>query len=349
MLRVSWMNLKRAISPVSLLLIAISGIIGSGWLFSPFYAAKAAGPAATIAWIIGFAIIFVIALPFAEMASKFPVSGGIVHFSRITHGVPLSFLVSWANWLAFVAVAPIEVQATLQYSSHFLPALIHVEAGGAQALTHLGLLAAFLLMLLFTALNLYGIKFAARFNSVIAIWKIIVPIVLLVMLFCFKFHWGNFTAKQFMPMGIKGILMAVSTGGVVFSFIGFRAAVELGAEAKNPNKAIPRALFGSLLFCVVIYTLLQFAFVGALLPKDFVSGWLHLNFDGRGGPLLDVVATVGIVWLLGLIYIDSIVSPMGAGLVANTSTSRIVYAMSENGYIPKWFLKTNKYSIPSHA
>lgn len=343
------MGLKRAISPRNLLFIAISGIVGSGWLFSPFYAAQTAGPAAIISWLIGFVVIFVIALPFAEMASKFPVSGGIVHYSRMSHGMPLSFLVSWANWLAFVAVAPIEVQATIQYSSHFFPSLINLQPDGARALTHFGLGCALVLMLLFTYINLLGIRFAARFNSIIAIWKIIVPLILLIMLFSFQFDWHNFVVKQFMPTGIKGILMAVSTGGIVFSYIGFRSAVELGAEAENPNRAIPRALLGSLIFCVILYTLLQVAFVGALLPTDFVSGWMHIDFHGEGGPLLDVVTTIGIIWLVGLIYIDSMISPLGAGMISNTSTSRIVYAMSENNYLPKWFLHTNNNSVPSHA
>ncbi|MDF1655828.1 MAG: APC family permease [Coxiellaceae bacterium] len=343
------MPLKRDISPRNLLFISISGIVGSGWLFSPFYAAQTAGPAALISWVIGFVMIFIIALPFAEMASKFPVAGGIVHFSRITHGMPISFLVSWSNWLAFVAVAPIEVQATLQYSSHFFPGLIHIANDGAKALTHLGLLWALVLMLIFTFVNLIGVKFAARINSVIAIWKIIVPIILLIALFSFQFNWSNLFIKQFMPMGWHGVLAAVSTGGIVFSFIGFRAAVELGAEADNPSRAIPRALLGSLVFCVVLYVLLQFAFVGALLPEDFTSGWMHLNFHGEGGPLLDVVTTIGILWLIGLIYIDSMVSPMGAGMISNTSTSRVVYAMSQNGYLPAWFEKTNKFQVPAHA
>lgn len=343
------MTLKRAISPRNLLLVSISSIVGSGWLFSPFYAAQAAGPAAILSWLIGFVMVFIIALPFAEMASKFPVAGGIVHFSRVTHGAPLSFLISWSNWLAFVAIAPIEVQATLQYSSHFFPSLIHISADGAHALTHVGLGFALLLMLLFTWINLWGVRFAARFNSIIAMWKIIVPIILLVMLFSFQFDAHNLVAKTFMPMGIKGVLTAVASGGVVFSFIGFRAAVELGAEAERPNVSIPRALLGSLFFCVVIYSLLQLAFIGALLPEDFVAGWMHINFHGQGGPLLDVVATVGIVWLLGLIYVDSMVSPMGAGMIANTSTSRVLYAMSENNYIPGWFMHTNRFEVPNRA
>ncbi len=343
------MPLKRAISPRNLLFISISGIVGSGWLFSPFYAAQTAGPAALFSWIIGFVMIFIVALPFAEMASKFPVAGGIVHFSRISHGMPISFLVSWSNWLAFVAVAPIEVQATLQYSSHFFPSLIHLTQDGAKALTHLGLFFALILMLLFTFVNLVGVRFAARLNSVIAIWKIIVPIILLAALFSFQFDWHNLFIKEFMPMGIKGMLAAVSTGGIVFSYIGFRAAVELGAEADNPSRAIPRALLGSLVFCVVLYTLLQLAFIGALLPADFTSGWMHLSFHGEGGPLLDVVTTIGILWLIGLIYIDSMVSPLGAGMISNTSTSRVVYAMSQNGYLPHFFEKTNKFQVPAHA
>ena len=219
------MALKRNIKPISLLFVSISSIVGSGWLFSPYYAAQAAGPAAIYSWLIGFVMIFFIALPFAEMASNYPVAGGIVHFARMSHGSKQSFLVGWANWLAFVAVAPIEVQASIQYSSHFFPWLIHDTAAGNPALSGLGYVAAAVLMLIFSVINLYGIKFTTRLNNVIALWKIIVPILILLILFTFQFHLSNFSKGSFMPEGFKGVLMAVSTGGVAFSFIGFRLAV----------------------------------------------------------------------------------------------------------------------------
>ena len=75
----------RRISPLMLLMLSINGIIGSGWLFAPFYAAKVAGPGALIAWLIGGFAAILIALTFAELSVMLPVSGGTAHIPQLSH------------------------------------------------------------------------------------------------------------------------------------------------------------------------------------------------------------------------------------------------------------------------
>lgn len=343
------MELKRDITKSTLLLLALSGIIGSGWLFGPYYAAKIAGPAAIYSWLIGFVMISIIALPFSEMASRFPKAGGIVHFARMSHGFGLSFIVSFANWLAFVTIAPIEVQASLQYSSHFLPYLIHLTPTGDKALTHQGLLAAGVLMLFFTVVNLFGIKLAAKVNAGIAIWKLVVPAILLIVMTTLRFKVTNFTTFTFMPYGWKGVFSAVATGGVVFSYIGFRHVVELAAEVKNPARSIPFALLGALVITAVFYLLLQCAFVGAVAPENILHGWHHLSFEHQGGPLLDLVASIGVIWMIFLLYLDSVISPLGAGVISTTSTARVLYAMGTHRFVPTLLTKLNNARVPAAA
>ncbi|VVD72359.1 amino acid:proton symporter [Pandoraea horticolens] len=102
------------------MLTGLGSIIGSGWLFGAWKAAKIAGPAALFAWIIGAVVILAIALTYAELGAMFPESGGMVRYSRYSrysHGSLVGFIAAWANWIAIVSVIPIEAEASIQYMS----------------------------------------------------------------------------------------------------------------------------------------------------------------------------------------------------------------------------------------
>src|SRR5690242_6827052 len=123
------MDFKRTIGTPALLFSAVGGIIGSGWLFGPMYAAQVAGPAAILSWVVGGLLMIVIALTFAELASAFPVAGGIVRFAELSHGPLMSFTIGWMVWLSSVVVAPVETLALLQYMGNYLPGLVEKVAG----------------------------------------------------------------------------------------------------------------------------------------------------------------------------------------------------------------------------
>src|SRR5207253_1634819 len=93
----------------------LGSIIGSGWLFGAWKAAKIAGPAAICAWVIGAVVILMIALTYAELGAMFPESGGMVRYARYSHGALVGFISGWANWIAIVSVIPIEAEASVQY------------------------------------------------------------------------------------------------------------------------------------------------------------------------------------------------------------------------------------------
>ena len=79
------------------------------------------------------------------------------------------------------------------------------------------------------------------------------------------------------------------------------------------------------------------------------NGWAHLSFSVDAGPFVGIAALLGLGWLVILIYANAIVSPMGAGLIYTTSTARIIYGMSKNGYFPQFFLQLNKHSTPTRC
>ena len=122
---------SRRISPATLFMLSMNAIIGSGWLFAPLYAAKIAGPAAILSWVIGGFAAILIAFTFAELSAMLPVSGGTAHIPQISHGAFTSFILSWIAWITALMLAPIEVQAVLQYASLFFPGLMHEVAGTA--------------------------------------------------------------------------------------------------------------------------------------------------------------------------------------------------------------------------
>src|SRR5690242_5030501 len=109
-------QLSRRISPAMLFMLSMNAIIGSGWLFAPYYAAKIAGPASLISWMIGGFAAVLIAFTFAELSAMLPVAGGTAHIPQLSHGPFVSYILSWIAWISAIIMTPIEVQAVLQYA-----------------------------------------------------------------------------------------------------------------------------------------------------------------------------------------------------------------------------------------
>lgn len=345
------MTLNRRFTPASLLMISINGMVGSAWLFAPLYAAKIAGSAALIAWLIGGLATAIIALTFAELSVLFPVAGGSAQIPQMSHGSFTSFIVSWIAWLSALTMAPIEVLAILQYASTYFTSLVVME-NGVPILTRSGMIWATILMLSFCIINAVSYKGLVRFNFIVFLFKILIIILTVFVLISTSFHPINFAGSvttSFTPTGWQAILTAVATGGIAFAFTGFKHGVELAGETKNQAVAIPLAIVGSVLGCLILYLGLQVAFIGAINPDVLANGWEHLSFAGDVGPFAGLAAGLGLFWLVKLLYIDATISPGGAGLVYVTSTARILYAMSQIGYLPKWLQRLNSQGFPITA
>ncbi|MEO6885663.1 MAG: APC family permease, partial [Jatrophihabitantaceae bacterium] len=162
-----------------------------------------------------------------------------------------------------------------------------------------------------------------------------------------SFHTKNFSAHGFAPGGTHGMFTAVATGGIVFSFLGFRQGIELAGETNNPKRNIPIAVIGSVLITGVIYVLLQVAFIAALDPSQLTHGWSGLTSLKEGfGPLAFIASALGLGWLATLLYIDAVISPADTGLIYTTVTGRISYAMAKNGNAPRALAKTTPKGVP---
>jgi amino acid transporter len=339
-------KLRRDVSLLGLMFVSLGSIIGSGWLFGALYASQIAGPAAILSWVAGGLLILLLALVHAELGSMHPVAGGSARYPHFSFGSTLGFAIGWIVWLGTCTVAPIQVLAALQYFTHYFPWLTSTAAG-VTVLTAPGIVAAVVLMALFTVINILGVASLAKSNKAITVWKVAIPFLAVIALMILSFDATNFTAAGgFAPFGIQGILSAVSTGGIIFAYLGFEQAIQLGGEIRNPGRNIPLAIIGAMLIGVVMYIGLQVAFLGALHPAELENGWAQLSFPGAAGPFAGLATAVGASWLATLIYIDAAVSPGGTGLLYSASSSRVLFAMARNRYIPSVFGILSERGVP---
>ncbi len=339
----------RHIGPIALMLTGLGSIIGSGWLFGASHAAAIAGPAAIMAWVIGMLIILAIALSYAELGAMFPESGGMVRYARYSHGSLVGFIAAWANWIAIVSVIPIEAEASVQYMSTWPWPWAH-DLYHQGELSPIGLMLSAVLVLVYFFINYWGVKLFAKANSLITVFKVVVPALTIGALIYSGFHPGNFgsaTPGGFAPNGWSAVMTAVATSGIVFSFNGFQSPINLAGEARNPGRSVPFGVVGSILVAAVIYVLLQVAFIGALTPEHLAHGWSGLDFSS---PFAQLAMALGLNWLVMLLYFDAFVSPSGTGATYTATTARMIQGMQRNGTLPEMLGRLHPlYGIPRQA
>ncbi|PSB92145.1 APC family permease [Candidatus Pandoraea novymonadis] len=341
--------LMRNIGPFALMLTGLGSIIGSGWLFGAWQAAKIAGPAALLAWVIGAVMIMTIALTYSELGAMFPESGGMVRYSRYSHGSLVGFISAWANWIAIVSVIPIEAEASIQYMSTW-PYAWAGQLFLNGELTTSGVLLSAILVIVYFLLNYWGVKFFAKANTAITLIKFAIPVATIAALLIASFNIENFTAPQlggFAPNGWSAVLTAVATSGIVFAFNGFQSPINLAGEARNPGRSIPLAVICSILLATIIYILLQIAFLGGLSPNQLANGWHMVTFSS---PFAELAIALGLNWLAIVLYFDAFLSPSGTGTTYMATTSRMIYAMERNGTLPAIFGRVHPiYGVPRQA
>jgi amino acid transporter len=338
-------HLHRAVGLRGLTMISLGSIIGSGWLLGALTAAKVAGAASLISWIIAGLVLALLALVHAELGSTYPVSGGTARFPFMIFGAMGGFTGGWMAWIQAVTIAPIEVEATLGYLNSKYHGLGLINAKGTLTGTGIGWGAAF--MLVFTIINIMGVRWLAETNTIATYWKILIPTITIIALLVSVFHSGNFSAGGgFVPYGFHGIFAALPLG-IVFALEGFEQAIQVGGEAENPQRNIPRAVIGSMLIGTAIYLLLEVAFVGALNPSNLTHGWKKpITGVGAFGPYATLATNAGIGWLATLLIIDAVISPAGTGLIYIGTSSRLSYGLGRNGYFPGVISKVSPRGVP---
>lgn len=343
---------KNKISLFSGVMLALSSLIGSGWLFGSGAAARVAGPAAIISWIIGAVVMILIAFNYVELGTMFPESGGMSRFAQYSHGPLLGFIAAWANWVSLITLIPIEAVACVQYMSTWPWAWANwtrqfMHAG---TITTQGLLLVFAIMIVFTLINFWSVKLLTRFTSLVSVFKLVIPSMTILMLLISGFQTNNLGQNfgNFMPFGTRGIFEAVAVSGIILSYDAFQTVINMAGEMKHPSKNIFRGVWISLSITAVIYILLQVAFIAAVPTNMLAShGWHGVNF---ASPFADLAVLLGIGWLSILLYMDAFVSPFGTGVTFVATSSRTLAAMTRNGNVPAWLGRLDRrYLTPRFA
>ena len=338
-------RLRRDIGLLPLFMVSAGSVIGSGWLLATLNASKVAGPAAIVSWIIGVILLIGIALIYAELGSTYPISGSTARFTWIHAGTLGGFFAGTFSYLQAMAVAPIEVEATLGYLS---AKVWHGLVTPAGLLTTKGLIVAIGFMFVFTALNLLGIKWMARTNTIATWWKIFVPLLTIVFIITKVFHSGNFTAGGgFMPFGIKGVFIALPLG-IVFALEGFEQAAQLAGEARNPRRDVPLAVVGSMLMGAAIYI------APAVCLHRRAEPGQRRSTAGPARSATPVRSAPTTPWPPRSAWAGSApswsstrsISPGGTGLVYVSTASRLSYSLAKTRFVPPVFAAIDRRGVP---
>jgi amino acid transporter len=337
-------GLRREIGVVGAMWSSETSLIGSGWLFGSLYAAQAAGTAALVGWAIGGIVVILLALIHSELGAMYPVAGGTARFPHFAFGSVAGISFGFFSWVQAITVAPIECFAVMQYANYWWHGLYDASTSNV---TGLGFVITIVLLAVFTVINFLAIKMFSRVNSAVTWWKVAVPVLAIIVLFT-QFHPGNFGAGGgFMPYGVKALLGAIPSAGIVFAFLGFEQADQLAGEIKNPQRNLPVAIIGAILIATAIYILLQVVFIGAMPASQLTHGFAKIsNPNILEGPLAGLAGLAGLGWLAVILRIDAVISPGGTGLIYLTSTSRVGYGLARNRYYPQFFGKVDRNGVP---
>ncbi|MEU7176726.1 amino acid permease [Streptomyces celluloflavus] len=325
-------SLRRSMGVWQLTMISIGATLGTGIFVVLGEAVPKAGPAVILSFVLAGITALFSALSYAELAGTIPVSGSSYSYAYATLGELIAWICGWCLILEYgVSVAAVAV-GWGQYLNELLagtvgftiPEALSAPPGNGGVFN----LPALLVVMLAMVFLLGGAKESARANTIMVTVKIVA-----LLLFCGValqgVRSGNYA--DFMPMGMAGVSAAGAT--LFFSYIGFDAASTAGEEAKNPQRDLPRAIMLSLVLVTLLYCLVAAVAVGAL-------PW-H-RFAGSGAALAGILKTVTgqNVWAV-LLAFGAVVAIASVVLTVLYGQTRILFAMSRDGLVPKVFSRVH--------
>lgn len=325
--------LKKDIGAFDLTMLGVGAIIGTGiFVLTGVAAAEHAGPALILSFIMsGLACVFA-ALCYAEFASSVPVSGSAYTYSYATFGEIIAWILGWDLILEYGVASSAVASGWSGYFQGLLAGFgIHLPHALTSAYdpakgTIINL-PAILIVLLIALLLTQGVKKSAKFNTIMVIIKLAV-----VLLFIGVGVWyvkpSNWT--PFMPFGFDGVAVGAAT--VFFAYIGFDAVSTAAEEVKNPKRNMPIGIIASLAICTVLYIVVS-AILTGIVP------YTELNVPN---PVAFALNYIHQDWVAGLISVGAITGITTVLLVMMYGQTRLFYAISRDGLLPKIFSKVSE-------
>jgi APA family basic amino acid/polyamine antiporter len=325
-------KLKRSIGLLELTMLGVGGTIGTGIFVALTTAAPEAGPAVVISFILAGITAALSALCYAELASALPVSGSSYAYAYATLGEFPAFLVAACVLLEYSVSGSAIAVGWGQYLNELLNDLTgwKLPDAIAQPPGHGGYfnLPAVVLVALCAILLLRGAKESARVNLVLVLAKLAVLGLFVVVAL------KGFSIKHFIPFAPKGMVgISAAASTIFFSYIGLDVVSTAGGEAIDPRRTLPLGIILSLALVTGAYMLVAVAAVGA-------QPWTE--FAGQDAGLAVILHNLtGQTWPSIVLCLGAIISIFSVTLVVIYGQTRILFAMSRDGLLPKAFQRLN--------
>ena len=312
-------KLKKELGLLGLTAVGVGGMIGSGIFSLPAVMASVAGPSFLYGLLLTAILVVFLALPYTELGSAFPITGGPYALPRLALGDFGGFTMGWAYFLyAFIGTAAI-IDIFVTYLNYYIPGL----AVGL-TLTPAGIAVAIFFLWVWTAMNIVGVKWGGIYAIVTTFGKII-PLLLFAGVGLLYLNLGNFS-NQF-PFGVSGIGLAMSLG--FFSFTGFEAVVIPSGEVKNPGRNIPLSMLLTIGIVTAVYMFVSFAFTGMVNWAGLglkVGDWASVG--NLSSPFANVAGALGLPILAAVAIVGAVISTAGSGGDWVLLQGRIPFAMA---------------------
>lgn len=317
--------LLRAVGFWALSAAVVNMIVGGGIFALPAALAKTVGTAAPISYLLGALTIIPIALCFAAAGSRVTATGGPYTYVGAAFGPFSGFVIGVLMWVSNVASSGGIAAGITDQATHLSPAF----ASGVPRAT--------LLILIYTALswlNARGVRAGSRAILSLAAIKL-TPLLILVICGLFFVHVDYIRIDALPSLPALGSSMVL----VMFAYSGMETALVPSAEMTNPARLVPRATVTAILFVVLLYVGLQIV----------TQGILGSALADSATPL---AATAGALWpgAAVLLLITATMSMLGFLQGNLLGTSRLVYALARDGYLPSLLARvTAKTRVPIFA
>ena len=337
-------GLKRVLGATDLTLLGIGGIIGAGiFVITGHAAAQYAGPAIVLSFVLSAAACVFAGLCYAEFASMVPEAGSAYSYAYASLGEIIAMIIGWDLVLEYLFAMSTVAVGWSGYAVSFLrdfgvsvpaalsaPVFVHDAATGWRATGAILNVPAVLVIGILTALIAVGIRESAAANRVIVAVKV-AAILLFIgcgALYIRPDHWTPFIPENtgaFGEFGWSGILRGA--GVVFFAYIGFDAVSTAAQEAKRPQRDLPTGILLSLGICTVLYILVALVLTGIVrYDRLNVPDPIAVGLDAAGSALH---------WLRPIVKIGAIAGLSSVILVQIIAMSRIFFAMSCDGLLPR--------------
>ncbi len=317
-------GLLRGLGRFDATLLTINSVVGAGVLALPAGLALDAGRWSLAVVFVAFAVIGLMALALAEVASRFEVTGGPQVYAGIAFGPLTGFAVGWLFTVSRFASFALIAQVMFDYAAILWPVLEQPFARAAGITLY---------ALVFGVLNVRGVRQAAWTGNVFTIAKLLplVPIALAGLWFA---GWNHLPASE--PRAPDGLADALQLA--LFACLGFDVAATLAGEMRNPRRDLPVSILAGFGFCCLLYLLVMLACFAVL--EDTAASKL---------PLADVAeAFLGPAGATA-IAVAAVVSCVGGNLVQLLVTPRNIYALAEAGDLPRRFLAVHPVYRTPHV